>query len=74
MAKQKRKTIVYAVVGAGHGGRAMAAHLALMGFEVCLYNRSPEHIEGIKRRMGIDLESYEGGPKGLPACPWSRRI
>ncbi len=66
MAKRKHKEdMVYAVVGAGHGGRAMAAHLALMGFRVHLYNRSPEHIEVIKRRMGIDLESYEGGPKGF---------
>jgi len=26
----------YAVVGAGHGGRAMAAHLALLGYLVTL--------------------------------------
>ncbi len=56
----------YCVFGAGHGGRAMAAHLALMGFEVTLYNRTPEHIEAIKKRKGIDLESgYEGGPHGF---------
>jgi opine dehydrogenase len=55
----------YSVFGAGHGGRAMAAHLALMGFDVALYNRTPEHIEGIKARMGIDLEGGEGGPKGF---------
>ncbi len=28
----------FAVLGAGNGGRAMAAHLALMGFETSLYN------------------------------------
>jgi opine dehydrogenase len=61
MPKQKR----YAVIGAGHGGRAMAGHLALMGFEVNLYNRTLEHIEVIKRRRGIDVESYEGGPHGF---------
>lgn len=55
----------YSVFGAGHGGRAMAAHLALMGFEVALYNRTPEHVAGIKARMGIDLEGGEGGPKGF---------
>jgi len=55
----------YSVIGAGHGGRAMAAHLALMGFEVGLYNRTPEHIHGIKARMGIDLESGDGGPHGF---------
>ena len=32
----------YVVIGAGHGGKAMAAHLALMGFPVTLYNRTPE--------------------------------
>lgn len=55
----------YAVVGAGNGGKAMAAHLALMGFPVTLYNRTPENITAIKARGGIDLESYEGGPRGF---------
>ena len=39
----------YTVIGAGHGGKAMAAHLALMGFPVTLWNRSFEHIEVIKK-------------------------
>ncbi len=34
----------YTVIGAGHGGKAMAAHLALMGFAVTLYNRTPDNI------------------------------
>ncbi len=55
----------YTVVGAGHGGKAMAAHLALMGFPVTLYNRTPEHVAAIKARGGIELESYEGGPHGF---------
>jgi opine dehydrogenase len=38
MGKEKR----YTVIGAGHGGKAMAAHLVLMGFPVTLYNRAPE--------------------------------
>jgi opine dehydrogenase len=61
MTKKSRFT----VIGAGHGGKAMAAHLALMGFEVAVYNRTPEHLEGIKSRGGIELESYEGGPRGF---------
>ena len=60
-----KKNQRYTVIGAGHGGRAMAAHLALMGFEVALYNRTPDHIEGIKARKGIDLEGGEGGPHGF---------
>ena len=55
----------FAIVGAGHGGKAMAAHLALKGFEVNLFNRTPEHIAVIKARGGIELESYEGGPHGF---------
>ena len=55
----------FAVIGAGHGGKAMAAHLALMGFKVNLYNRTFEHIEIIKKRGGIELDSAEGGPKGF---------
>src|SRR5512139_4020668 len=55
----------YTVIGAGHGGKAMAAHLALMGFRVTLFNRTPERVAAIKARRGIDLESYDGGPRGF---------
>ena len=55
----------YTVVGAGNGGKAMAAHLALMGFRVTLYNRTPEHVATIKARGGIELEGGEGGPHGF---------
>ena len=56
------KDVRFAVIGAGHGGKAMAAHLAVMGFEVTLYNRSPEKISIIQARGGIMLESQE--PEG----------
>lgn len=55
----------YTIIGASHGGKGMAAHLALMGFPVTLYNRTWEHIAAIKKRGGIELESYEGGPHGF---------
>lgn len=55
----------YTVIGAGHGGKAMAAHLALMGFRTTLWNRSFPHIEAITKRGGLDLESPEGGPHGF---------
>ena len=55
----------YTVIGAGHGGRAMAAHLALMGFPVTLFNRTPERVAAIKARHGIDLEGGEGSPRGF---------
>jgi len=43
----------------------MAAHLALMGFAVRLYNRTEDNIRVIQARGGIELESYEGGPRGF---------
>jgi opine dehydrogenase len=55
----------FTVIGAGHGGKAMAAHLALMGFPTALFNRTPERVTALKSRGGIDLESYEGGPRGF---------
>jgi len=55
----------YTVIGAGHGGKSMAAHLSLMGKEVTVYNRTFAHIEILSKRKGIELESYEGGPKGF---------
>ena len=56
----------YTVIGAGNGGKAMAAHLAIMGFEVTLYNRTPEKIAAIQARGGITLESQDpAGPRGF---------
>ena len=55
----------FTVIGAGHGGKAMTAHLALMGFPVTLYNRTFDHISAIQARGGIDLESYPDGPHGF---------
>jgi len=55
----------YTVVGAGHGGKAMAAHLALLGYSVTLFNRTPENVAAIASRGGIELDSFEGGPRGF---------
>jgi opine dehydrogenase len=55
----------YTVIGAGHGGKAMAAHLSLIGFKVTLFNRTFDHISILKKRGGIELESPEGGPHGF---------
>jgi opine dehydrogenase len=52
-------------IGAGHGGKAMAAHLALMEFPTVLYNRTPENVAAIKELGGIYLESFDGGPRGF---------
>ncbi len=59
------KDIAFTVIGAGNGGKAMAAHLCLKGFSVTLYNRTAEKVEAIKELGGIRLESFEGGPHGF---------
>lgn len=50
----------YTVIGAGHGGKAMAAHLALTGFPITLYNRTPAHVAAIKELGSIELETADG--------------
>jgi opine dehydrogenase len=62
---QMTNKINFTVIGAGHGGKAMAAHLGLMGFPTTLYNRTPDHIAAIKQLGGIDLSSPNGGPNGF---------
>ncbi len=59
------KNTRYTVIGSGNGGKAMAAHLSLMGFPVTLYNRTGAHIAAIRARRGIDLDTYPGGPRGF---------
>ena len=45
------------VIGAGHGGKAMAAEMASRGLSVTLYNRTFSHIEFIKMKGGILLKN-----------------
>ncbi len=54
----------FAVLGAGHGGLAMAGHLGLMGFDVKIYNRTEERLWGVVATGGIQIES-DFGLKGL---------
>ncbi len=54
------KSLAITVIGAGHGGKAMAADLAARGFEVTLYNRTFAHVETIRQRGGIELTTDEG--------------
>lgn len=44
-----------AVLGAGHGGMAMAGHLALMGHKVNLFNRGEERLWGVKKSGAIEI-------------------
>lgn len=57
----------FTVIGAGNGGKAMAAHLSVMGAKVCLWNRTYDNISIIHKRGGIDLDSEDGKIRGFGA-------
>lgn len=59
--KRAERKPTFAVLGAGHGGLAMAGHLALMDFPTRLWNRSPERVEQVVDRGGIELEGVVEG-------------
>jgi len=45
----------FCVLGAGNGGMAMADHLALSGYKVALFNRTPERLGAVQARGGIEV-------------------
>ncbi len=51
----EKNNIKFAVLGAGHGGTAMAGHLSLLGVDVSLYNRSANRIRAIQNSGGIEI-------------------
>jgi len=57
-----------AVLGAGHGGLAMAGHLAIMGYEVNLYNRNEERIWGVRATGNIEVSGEVEGSGRLNLC------
>jgi len=60
--KKNPKDQKFCVLGAGHGGLAMAGHLAIKGFNVNLYNRGRNRIKAVIQRKGIKVE---GEVKGI---------
>jgi len=54
--KKDNKNLKFCVLGAGHGGLAMAGHLAIKGFKVNLYNRGRKRIRPVIQRKGIKVE------------------
>jgi opine dehydrogenase len=60
--KKKPKDQKFCVLGAGHGGLAMAGHLAIKGFNVNLYNRGRNRIKPVVQRKAIKVE---GEVKGI---------
>jgi len=62
-------TLHITVIGAGHGGKSMAAEMAMRGFPVTLYNRTEANIEAIRLRQGIEITTEDGsGHFGQLAC------
>ncbi len=56
-----KKVKKIAVLGAGNGGQAMAADLALRGFTTKLWNRSHKNILPLQEQGGIHLEGLLTG-------------
>jgi len=55
----------FCVLGAGHGGMAMAGHLAILWCEVNLFNRTQRRIEAVRTRGGIEVTGAVEGFGGL---------
>lgn len=51
----------YTVVGAGNGGLAVAGMLGIRGFPVCLYNRSDDHLQGVRWHGGVTISGVVDG-------------
>lgn len=51
----------FCVLGAGHGGMAMAGHLGLMGYRVNLYNRTEARIIPVRMMGGVELSGVIEG-------------
>lgn len=58
----------YCVLGAGHGGLAMAGHLGMMGFTVRLWNRNPQSLAAVFDAGGVFLEGVEQGFGPVQVC------
>lgn len=58
----------YAVLGAGHGGLAMAGHLGLMGFDVTLWNRNGHALYEAAQAGGIWVEGEAEGFGPVRVC------
>ncbi|MGI6357700.1 MAG: NAD/NADP octopine/nopaline dehydrogenase family protein [Bacillota bacterium] len=56
-----KEKLRFAILGAGNGGLAMAGHLAYLGFQVSLYNRTEEKLVAIQASGGVTLSGVIDG-------------
>ena len=59
--RAKGTEAVYSVIGAGHGGLAMAGHLGILGYPVKLYNRTDEKLDGVRWHGGVKVSGAVSG-------------
>lgn len=50
-----------AILGAGNGAHAFAAHLGMLGIEVNIYNKFPEELTAIRERGAVEAEGVLEG-------------
>jgi len=55
-----------AILGAGHGGLALAALLARQGHRVSLWNRSPQRLAAVRENRGIRLSTPTSADSHAP--------
>jgi opine dehydrogenase len=60
------RTISVAVLGAGHGGLALAGHLSRQGHRVTLWNRSPARLAPVAALGGVRLTLPGSAPAFAP--------
>lgn len=55
------KNLRWTIIGAGNGGQSVCAHLAIMGYQVRLYDISPDTVNAINKQGGIELAGVVQG-------------
>ncbi len=60
-ARARGAETAFCVIGAGHGGLAMAGHLGILGYPVTLYNRTAENLDGVRWHGGIKVGGAVNG-------------
>ncbi|GAA0737556.1 NAD/NADP octopine/nopaline dehydrogenase family protein [Clostridium oceanicum] len=53
---ETKKTLNWAIIGAGNGGQSMAGHLGIMGHPVKIYDVSQKTVDAINEKGGIEVD------------------
>jgi len=55
------KNLRWTIIGGGNGGQSVSGHLALMGYQVRLYDICAETVDAINNQSGIELDGVVEG-------------